>query len=87
MASFDIKNIYTNIPTPELIQIITETRTHNHTHINITDKTLNIANLILNQNYLTFNGQHFTQDEGLAMDARTSAIFSEFLQSIEHSYI
>jgi hypothetical protein len=80
MTSFDTNNVYTNIPTSEQIQIMRTMPTHTHTNSNITDETLNLVNLTVNQNYFTFKGQHFITEEGLAMGAPTSALFSEFYQ-------
>jgi hypothetical protein len=40
MASFDIKNMYTNMPTSEVLQIIKTILIHNHNDENIIDKIL-----------------------------------------------
>jgi hypothetical protein len=43
---------------------------------------------ILKQNYFKFNNKIYSQTQGLAMGAPTSAIFSEiFLQHIEHNLL
>jgi hypothetical protein len=75
MCSFDIENMYTNIPTMELRNIIDNIMTKNH---NISQKTKieinNLLTVVLEQNYVSHNGKWFKQNTGLAMGAPTSAI-------------
>jgi hypothetical protein len=84
LCSFDITNLYSNIPIQELIQII-NTKLQNNDNITIQQKqeTLLLVNTILNQNYI-----HYKQEDGLPMGAPTSPIFAEiFLQHLEHNHI
>jgi hypothetical protein len=76
MASFNIKNMYTNIPTSEMLQTVKATLIHNHNVDKIIDEILNLIKITLNQNYFTYYKQYFIQEEGIAMDAPTSALFS-----------
>jgi hypothetical protein len=88
MCSFDIKNMYTNIPTEPLINIIKETLRKNDTGTQLTHEISLILNTIQNQNYFTHNNQIIHQKEGLPMGAPTSSILSEiYLQYLEHNYI
>ena len=89
MCSFDIENMYTNIPTNELFNIIENIIAKNQ---NISHETKieinNLLKLILEQNYFEHNGKWFKQNEGLAMGAPTSAILAEiFIQYLEHTTI
>jgi hypothetical protein len=85
ICSFDIVNMYTNIPTDIISNIITEVLYKLGTHAQITRELILIISTILDQNYFKFNNQFFQQTEGLPMGAPTSSILSEvFLQYIEH---
>jgi transposase-like protein len=87
-ASFDITNMYPNIPTDELIPIIQHMSTHNHLDTNITQHLLTLTSTILAQNYFTFQDTYYLQTTGLAMGAPTSALLSEiYLQYFEHTVL
>jgi hypothetical protein len=88
VCSFNIKNMYTNIPQNELIHIIRETLEYNSTSDNQKQKLIILVEAILNQNYLQHMNQQYKQDKGLAMGAPTSAILAEiFLQHQAHNHI
>jgi hypothetical protein len=83
ICSFDIKNMYTNIPQNDLTCII-----NNKTPDNQRREIITLIKVILNQNFLQHNNHHYTQNEGLAMGAPTSAILAEvFIQHLEHNDI
>jgi hypothetical protein len=87
-ASFDIENMYPNIPTDELISIVQNMSTHNQIDTNTIQNLLSITSTILEQNYFTFNNTCYSQTSGLAMGAPSSAILSEiYLQYLEHTTI
>jgi len=84
IMSFDIKNLYTNIPVTETIDIIKNKLENNTENTNI----CNNLKTILNQNYFRFNNKYYKMDNGLAMGSPLSNIMSEtFLQHYEHSII
>jgi hypothetical protein len=88
ICSFDIVNMYTNIPTDVINNIIKETLLKQDTHIQITWEIILIINTILDQNYFIHNNQIFQQNEVLPVGAPTSAIFSKiYLQYVEHNNI
>jgi hypothetical protein len=88
LASFDITDMYTNIPTQNLMAIISKIGQDNQVDNNILNDIIKLTNTIMNQNYLQFTKDNYIQTEGLAMGAPTSAIHSEiYLQSIENSTI
>jgi hypothetical protein len=86
---FDIENIYTNIPTTELKNIIKNTLIYDH-HTSKEEKQelLNMLDIILEQHYFQINKQFFKQNKGLTMEAPTSAIPAEtFNQYLEDTII
>jgi hypothetical protein len=89
LCSFDIANMYTNIPTTELTTIIKEIlKTNYQISEGYKNELLSLTNCILELNYIQFNKQFYQQTNGLAMGAPTSAIFAEiYLQHIEHTII
>jgi len=87
-ASFDINNMYSNIPTSELTTILYEMCKKN----DVDDKTrrdiMSIAQTVINLNYFQFQDTTYIQNEGLAMRAPTSSILSEvYLQHLENTTI
>ena len=84
LASFDITNMYTKIPTSNLIVIIDTTCRNNHIEENLTQEILKLSGVIINQNFFQFMEKTCLQSEGLAVGAPSSSIFSEFyLQFLE----
>ena len=88
LASFDISNMYTNIPTEELIKIIKTACQHNNIEDKLTQNIIKLSKIIINQNYFQFLDKTYIQTEGLATGAPTSSIFSEhYTQFLENSTI
>ena len=88
LASFDIENMYSNIPTNEIIPIIREISARNQLDSKITNEIITITQTVLQQNYLTFNNNIYSQHSGLAMGAPSSGILSEiYIQNMEHTII
>ena len=88
LASFDITNMYTNIPTDELPVIIQNHCTRNNINMTTQTEIIHLCDIILNQNYFHFNGSYYLQNTGLAMGAPTSSIFSEiYLQYLENTIL
>jgi hypothetical protein len=86
LASFDITNMYTNIPTLQLPIIISNICKFQNTPSEIKNELIKITKTLLKQNYFSFQDSIYRQTEGLAMGASTSAIFSEiYLQYMEHT--
>jgi hypothetical protein len=70
LCPFDIENMYTNIPTPELVNVIKNIMNCDYsTNMDEKDELVNLVNKILEQNYFHFNNQFFKQNEDLAMGA------------------
>jgi flagellin-like hook-associated protein FlgL len=86
LASFDITNMYTNIPTSNIPPIIEQICKYQNTPKEITREINKIVRTILKQNYFTFDNNVYKQIDGLAMGTPTSALFSEiYLQKMEHT--
>jgi hypothetical protein len=84
LVSFDIKNMYPNIPTEELIKIIKEMCIQQALDGKTTHELLKITQTILEQNYFEFQNKCYIQRKGMAMGAPTSAVLSEiYLQNLE----
>jgi hypothetical protein len=77
ICSFDITNMYTNIPTTQLKDITKTCLNNNNVYEDAITKIGNIINTVIEQNYFKFNNKHYKQKEGLTMGAPTSAILSE----------
>jgi hypothetical protein len=87
-VSFDIENMYTNIPTSDLIEIIKSLSIDQGHNSELTNELINITHTILRQNYFQSQSNFYIQKPGLAVGAPTSPIFSEvFLEHIEHKAI
>ena len=89
IASFDVVNMYTNIPINETIDIL-------HNNLMITKKLdiikirelISLVTTILKQNYFTFNNEFFIQEEGLGMGSPLSGLLSEiYLNHFENKYL
>jgi len=88
LYSFDITNMYTNIPVDNTINLIENTLNNKKESRIYIKQITNILHTILKQNYFEYNNKIYQQTDGLAMGAPTSAIISEtFLQEIDKSII
>jgi hypothetical protein len=88
LVSFDIANMYTNIPTDEIPNIVSEICTNSAILEQIRTEILLLTQTVLGQNYFQFQNQIYKQTTGLAMGAPTSSAFSEiYLQYIEHNVL
>jgi hypothetical protein len=79
--------MYINIPKTESINIIADILKRNsNTSHNNQNEIIHILKTIMEQNYFQFEQEFYTQTDGLAMGAPTSAIISEaYIQNIEHN--
>jgi hypothetical protein len=88
MASMDISNMYTNIPTNDLIQIIGKWCGLFNADTFVKQEILKVSNLLKKQNHFKFKDKTYIQKKGLAVGAPTSSILSEiFLQYLENTVI
>jgi hypothetical protein len=88
ICSFDIKNMYSNVPTCELITIITNIASSNGIHDDMIKEIKLLTELIIKQNFLELNSNFYLQSQGLAMGAPSSLLLSEiYLQNIDINQI
>lgn len=89
LVSFDVSNLFTNIPRNEVVDLIKEKIVLDN---NFTDEQvielLNLLNICLEQNFFSFNGDIYCQNEGLAMGSPLSPILADiFMHNFETSFI
>ena len=89
LASFDIINLYTNIPVAETLRILKINLINtNKLDIESINELMDVLELILDQNYFTHNNQFFSQQEGLAMGSPLSGLLADiYLNNFENSFI
>jgi hypothetical protein len=88
LASFDIKDMCTNIPTKNLPKILNLICNQTHTPKKFQQQLTTLLRTVLKQNYFQYKDQIYKQKTGLAMGAPSSSILSElYLQYIEHTII
>ena len=88
LASLDISNMYTNIPTKDLINIINNLCKNHNIEDTVTREIIFITNLIITQNHFSFQDKTYVQNNGLAVGAPTSSILSKiYLQFLENTKI
>jgi hypothetical protein len=87
-VSFDITNMYTNIPTEEPVNIIDSLCKEHLIQDRLRNEIIKISELIIRQNYFQFQNHFYIQENGLAIGSPTSSVFSEiFLEHIESTAI
>jgi hypothetical protein len=86
-CSFDIENMYTNIPQAEIINIINNIiQNIQGIETNVQKEIIHILEIIMEQNYFQFNQEYYKQVDELAMGAPTSSILAEiYIQNMEHT--
>ena len=88
LASFDITNMYANIPILDTLNILKLLCTQNNIDKHISNEIITLTHTITNQNYFKFNNTYFAQTDGLAMGAPTSPTLSEiYLQYMENIHL
>ena len=89
LVSFDIVNLYTNIPVLETIEILKnnliKTAILNRQQI---DELISLLQIVLKQNYFTYDKRFFIQEDGLAMGSPLSGLLAEiYLNFYENKYL
>jgi hypothetical protein len=78
LASLDFTNLYTNIPTAETQNILSNTLKQNSLNPHTQRELLSWYNTITKQNYIMNNGNILIQEGGLVMGAPSSGLIGEF---------
>uniref|UniRef100_A0A1B6C8J6 Reverse transcriptase domain-containing protein n=1 Tax=Clastoptera arizonana TaxID=38151 RepID=A0A1B6C8J6_9HEMI len=89
LASFDITSLYTNIPVDETLDILHDKLNQSSSLLpEAIDELINLLKEILKQNYFMFQGEFYSQSDGLAMGSPLSGILSDvYLNFIENKFI
>jgi hypothetical protein len=82
LASLDIDNMYTNIPTDLICKIIDRMCMNVNVNQETTNSLIKITHTIIQQNYFEFLNKCYLQSKGLAMGAPSSSILSEIISKI-----
>lgn len=69
LCSFDIENIYANVPITDVKNTVNEVLNRNNEKEIEIEEILELVDVVLEQNYLRINEQHYIQNEGLAVEA------------------
>lgn len=89
IASFDIVDLYTNIPVQDTITILKSNL--NEANIRSSEEINEITALlevILNQNYFIFDGNYYIQKKGLAMGSPLSGLLADiYLNHYENTHM
>jgi hypothetical protein len=81
--TFDIQDLFVNIPTQETLQI-TKSLLLKNNNPNVTQQIIELLRLILSQNYFTFQNKIYQPQNGISMGSPTSSTIAEiFLQHME----
>ena len=87
MITFDIKDLYVNVPIDETINII-KTKLQQNNNRQITHQIIAMLKTVLQQNYFAFQQNIYQPKQGISMGSHISGIVAEiFLQNYEDNYM
>jgi len=87
LLTLDIKDLYVNIPICETIKI-TKSKLLKYSDTQTTNQITALLEIILNQNYFSFQGQIYQPDNGVAMGSPISGTMAEIcLQHLENTHV
>jgi hypothetical protein len=86
--SYDITDLYVNIPIQEVLHVTKHFLHQNKMETQRKEQIIAILKEIVAQNYLCFNNEFYQPTKGIAMELPTSGVIAEtFLQYYEYIYI
>jgi hypothetical protein len=86
LITLDIKDLYVNIPIRETIDI-TKAQLLKNNDSQVTNQITTLLEVILRQNYITFQDQIYQLKKGVAMGSPISGTMAEtFLQQLENTH-
>ena len=86
LASLDMADMYSNIPTDDIEHIIRSMCVYQDINTKLMSEILAITKTILSQNYYGYNKRTYIQPKGLAMGSPSSSVLSElYIQHMEHT--
>jgi len=87
MITFDIKDLYVNIPITEPLAI-TKQLLYEHNEAQITTQVLMLLESVLQQNYFSFQNNTYQPEKGVSLVPPISNTVAEiFLQYLENTYL
>lgn len=88
LASFDVVNLYTNVPVNDTLDIVERNLRNSSLLPEAVDEFLALLKETLKQNYFQFNGSFYSQTDGLAMGSPLSGVLADiYLNHIENEFI
>ena len=88
MLSFDITNMYTNIPVPEALQMAKDLVLEKTQNVNTSDTIFNLLKICTEQNFCKFNDKIYRYQKGLPMGNSLSGLLSGiFLSALESQFL
>jgi retron-type reverse transcriptase len=88
IITLDITNLYTSIPSNEVIELINQKLQElGLDSKNLQDEVIELAKVTIHQNYFESNNMFWQQDSGTPMGSPISSILAEiFLQNLENKW-
>jgi hypothetical protein len=88
MCSFNIGNMYKNIPRKDITHIINNILDNNNKiQVNNQKEITCILKTVMEQNYFQFDQKYYKQTEGLAMGAPSAIVAEIFIQHMDHKHL
>lgn len=88
LASFDVTNMYSNIPVAETIKITRNLLRQNNVNENKIDEVITLLDVISKQNYFEFNNKFYEQTDGLPMGSPLSGTLANiYLNHFEKTHV
>jgi hypothetical protein len=86
LISFDINNLFTCVPKAESVLRAQAALNNATTPKKLSKELISLINMVINQNYFSFNNRFYIQSDGLAMGSPLSPLLAElFLDSLEET--
>ena len=86
--TLDVKDLCVNIPIKETINITNKYPTRNNVDKHTLKQCNNLLEVILNNNYFTYENKYYTSKTGIVMGSPNSSTMADiFLQHYEHTHI
>ena len=88
LVSFDVKNLFTNIPLPDVRKIIIDTLENKNVDPVLGKEVLSVFDTCTNQNYFQYKDKFYKQYSGLPMGSPLSPLLAEiFMNNFEHTLL
>lgn len=88
MVSFDVSNLFTNVPRDETIPIIRNLLISKNLNSSTINQIIPLLQLCLSQDFFSFNSKYYRQPSGLAMGNPLSPLLADlFLDHLENNFI